>query len=86
MTMNLVTKCGLCFALGDEPSARVPPLENRLKPNSRPYRCKFLAKFNAELVKLGWVYENKQSRLAYAALPDFGNFHLRKCRKKFSRA
>ncbi|OWY90448.1 Glycoside hydrolase, partial [Phytophthora megakarya] len=67
------------LVLGDDPPARVLPLELHLKPNARLYRCKvkqyspekaeFLAKFNAERVKLGWVYENKKSRWACAALP-----------------
>ncbi|KAE9207369.1 hypothetical protein PF005_g12643 [Phytophthora fragariae] len=70
---------GWRLALGDDPPARVPPLRIRLKPDAKPFKCKvrqyspekseFLAKFNAELVRLGWVIENKESRWACAALP-----------------
>ncbi|OWZ00403.1 hypothetical protein PHMEG_00028406, partial [Phytophthora megakarya] len=31
---------GWRLVLGDDPPARVPPLELQLKPNARPYRCK----------------------------------------------
>ncbi|KAE9267331.1 hypothetical protein PF008_g31381 [Phytophthora fragariae] len=65
--------------LGDDPPARVPPMKIRLKPGAKPYRCKprkyppevrrFLDDFNAELVRLGWVYENTESRWACPALP-----------------
>ncbi|GMF16191.1 unnamed protein product [Phytophthora fragariaefolia] len=65
--------------LGDDPPARVPPMKIRLKPSAKPYRCKprkylpearkFLDEFNDELVRLGWVYENTESRWACPALP-----------------
>uniref|UniRef100_H3H5Q5 Reverse transcriptase domain-containing protein n=1 Tax=Phytophthora ramorum TaxID=164328 RepID=H3H5Q5_PHYRM len=70
---------GWRLVLGDDPPAKVPPLKIRLKPGAKPFKCKarqyspekseFMAKFNAELVRLGWVIENKESRWACAALP-----------------
>jgi hypothetical protein len=58
-------------ALGRDPPARVPPLKIRLREGARPYRCKprnypphlkaFMKEFNDELVRLGWVVENKQA-------------------------
>ncbi|OWY94680.1 LOW QUALITY PROTEIN: hypothetical protein PHMEG_00035519 [Phytophthora megakarya] len=64
---------------GDVASPSAATRASYLKPNARLYRCKvkqyspekaeFLAKFNAERVKLGRVYENKKSRWACAALP-----------------
>ncbi|KAG3239380.1 hypothetical protein PI124_g15680 [Phytophthora idaei] len=65
--------------LGDDPPARVPPMKIRLKPGAKPYRCKarryppevrrFLDDFNDELVRLGWVYENTESRWACPVFP-----------------
>ncbi|OWZ15878.1 hypothetical protein PHMEG_00010406 [Phytophthora megakarya] len=65
--------------LSEDPPAKVPPLEIRLKKDVIPYKCKprkytphlrkFLRDFNARLVELGWVYENPTSRWACPALP-----------------
>ncbi|KAE8997590.1 hypothetical protein PR001_g19545 [Phytophthora rubi] len=65
--------------LGDDPPARIPPMKVRLKSGTKPYRCKarryppevrkFLDDFNDELVRLGWVYENTESRWACPVLP-----------------
>ena len=65
--------------LGDDQPAKVEPLRIRLKDNARPFRCKarryspeksqFMESFNAELVRLGWVYKNTSSRWASAAMP-----------------
>ncbi|KAE8981747.1 hypothetical protein PR001_g23913 [Phytophthora rubi] len=65
--------------LGADPPAKVPPVRIRLKPGAKPYRCKarkyppevrrFMEDFNAKLVELGWVYENRESRWACPALP-----------------
>ncbi|KAJ0408589.1 hypothetical protein P43SY_008936 [Pythium insidiosum] len=65
--------------LGDDPPARVEPLKVRLKKNAVPYKSKarkyspelqrFLEDFNEQLVNLGWVYENPNSRWACPALP-----------------
>ncbi|GMF48225.1 unnamed protein product [Phytophthora fragariaefolia] len=65
--------------LGDDPPARIPPMKVRLKPGTKPYRCKarryppevrkVLDKFNDELVRLGWVHENTESRWACPVLP-----------------
>lgn len=65
--------------LGNDPPAKVEPLEIRLKPDARPYKCKaciysleksrFFEAFNKELVALGWIYENAQSRWACPAMP-----------------
>jgi len=65
--------------LGDDPPARVPPLSVRLVKGAKPQKCKarhypphlveFMRGFNAELERLGWVYENPTSRWASAALP-----------------
>ncbi|OWY98480.1 hypothetical protein PHMEG_00030748 [Phytophthora megakarya] len=65
--------------LGNDPPAKVPPLLVRLKDGATSQRCKprqypphlraFLRDFNAELERMGWVYENPQSRWASAALP-----------------
>ncbi|KAK1947592.1 Retrovirus-related Pol polyprotein from transposon opus [Phytophthora citrophthora] len=65
--------------LGDDPPARVPPMKVRLRDGAKPYRCKarryplevrnFLDDFNNELVRLGWVYENAESRWACPVLP-----------------
>ncbi|ETO61460.1 hypothetical protein F444_20525 [Phytophthora nicotianae P1976] len=65
--------------LGTDPPAKVPPMKIRLKPGAKPYRCKarkyppevrrFMEDFNAKLVELGWVYENRESRWACPALP-----------------
>jgi len=65
--------------LGDDPPARVPPLSVRLVKGAKPQKCKarhypphlveFMRGFNAELERLGWVYENPTSRWASTALP-----------------
>ncbi|POM69893.1 Hypothetical protein PHPALM_13794 [Phytophthora palmivora] len=65
--------------LGGDPPAKVPPLLIRLKEGVKPQKCKarpypphireFLRDFNAELERMGWVYENTRSRWASAALP-----------------
>lgn len=57
----------------------VPPLKIRLREEETAYRCKqcnylthlkaFMKKFNDELVELGWIIENKQSRWSCPALP-----------------
>eukprot|EP00644_Phytophthora_capsici_P014119 jgi/Phyca11/98759/e_gw1.3.486.1 len=67
------------LTLQDDPPARVPPLEVRLREGARPTRCKprrypphirkFLHDFNSRLVKLGLVYENSDSRWASPVLP-----------------
>ncbi|KAE8882107.1 hypothetical protein PF003_g33854 [Phytophthora fragariae] len=58
--------------LRNDPPARVPPLELRLKKGAQPTKCKprkypphireFLRNFNAQLVEIGFVYENPTSR------------------------
>ncbi|POM64026.1 LOW QUALITY PROTEIN: Hypothetical protein PHPALM_20510 [Phytophthora palmivora] len=65
--------------LGMDPPAKVSPMRIRLKPGAKPYRCKarkyppevrrFMDDFNNQLVELGWVYENRESRWACPALP-----------------
>ncbi|OWZ03681.1 LOW QUALITY PROTEIN: hypothetical protein PHMEG_00024543 [Phytophthora megakarya] len=65
--------------LGGDPPAKVPPLLIRLRDGAKPQKCKarqypphireFMRDFNAELERMGWVYENPQSRWASAALP-----------------
>ncbi|OWY94185.1 hypothetical protein PHMEG_00036158 [Phytophthora megakarya] len=66
-------------AVENDPPAKVPPLDIRLKKGATPCRCKprqypprlreFLKEFNDELVHLGWVFENPPSRWACPALP-----------------
>ncbi|KAG3118146.1 hypothetical protein PI125_g3140 [Phytophthora idaei] len=70
---------GWRLEVGNDPPARVPPLKIRLKAGASPYRCKvrqyspekseFLDAFNKNLVELGWVYENRESRWCCLALP-----------------
>eukprot|EP00644_Phytophthora_capsici_P015135 jgi/Phyca11/128315/e_gw1.75.173.1 len=65
--------------LGPDPPANVPPLRIKLTEGAKPYRCKprkypphlrrFLQDFNEELVRLGWVFENPNSRWACPAVP-----------------
>lgn len=66
-------------SLIDDPPAKVPQIKVRLKADARPFKTKarkyapesqiFLETSNEMLVKLGWVYENPESRWACAALP-----------------
>ncbi|KAE9065928.1 hypothetical protein PF010_g28013 [Phytophthora fragariae] len=65
--------------LDRDPPARVPPMRIRLKPETKPYKCKarkyppevrhFMEEFNQKLEELGWIYENPNSRWACPALP-----------------
>ncbi|OWZ13871.1 LOW QUALITY PROTEIN: hypothetical protein PHMEG_00012737 [Phytophthora megakarya] len=65
--------------LGEDPPAKVPPLVIHQKDGAKPQRCKarqypphqreFLRDFNTTLERMGWIYENPQSRWASPALP-----------------
>ena len=62
--------------LGSDPPAKIPPMKIRLKPGTRPFRAKvrkyspsqaeFLRKKVGELLELGLVYRNPDSRWASA--------------------
>ncbi|POM80529.1 LOW QUALITY PROTEIN: Hypothetical protein PHPALM_1626 [Phytophthora palmivora] len=55
--------------LRDDPPARVPPLEVRLKEGATPCKCKPRIFDNFYLVDLGLVFENPTSRWASPVLP-----------------
>ncbi|OWZ09958.1 hypothetical protein PHMEG_00017261 [Phytophthora megakarya] len=67
------------LTLGDDPPAKVDPLEIRLKEGAKSIKSKprqyppavrtFMREFNSKLVELGWVYENPTSRWASPVLP-----------------
>ncbi|OWZ03525.1 hypothetical protein PHMEG_00024731 [Phytophthora megakarya] len=62
--------------LAGDPPAKVPPLLIRLRDSAKLQKCKacqypphireFMRDVNAELERMGWVYENSQSRWASA--------------------
>jgi hypothetical protein len=64
--------------LGNDPPARVPPMEIRLKQGVDPFKCRprkyppeqelFMKTFNAKLEELGWVRRNPTSRWACPAM------------------